>query len=175
MVEVRVRNFAPAAKREGALGAYPSFPARLRRPFPPVRQTHGRSARHPRTTTSSSLEQRHGPKLGGGEFSCMLVCLLCVRHVGELDAASRPSRRSRRRFHWIGHAVGWNFLGKRSIGAAQGGCDQYSGFQGRKQPMLNLIFVSHVSFLRRQRLLRSANARTCDPLGPCAPAMSIYL
>ena len=121
-----------------------------------------------------------GPKLGGGgEFSCMLVCLLCVRRVGELDAASRPSRRSRRRFHCVGHAVGWNCSAKRRIGTAvammREAVDQYSGGSSRQKSMLNLMLVCHLGFLPLQRLSRSPNARIRDPLGSCWLAMPIYL
>jgi hypothetical protein len=108
----RKGNFAHYARwREGALGATPLSDAP---PFCPQLKGAGGT---PRTAASSSLERRHGSKIWGrGEFSCMLVCLLCVRRVGELDATSRPSRRSRPRFHCIGHAVGWNCSAKHRIG-----------------------------------------------------------
>jgi hypothetical protein len=73
----------------------------------------------PQATTSSSLERRHmGPKLGGGEFSCMLVCLLRVCHVGETDVGltSQPTLTPAFSLHWAG---GWLEL----FGKAQ---DRYS-------------------------------------------------
>jgi hypothetical protein len=58
--------------------------------------------------------------------------------------------------------------------AVRGG-PQYSGGSSRKQPMLNLMLVCHLGFLRLQRLSRSPNARIRDPLGSCGSAMPIYL
>ena len=52
---------------------------------------------------------------------------------------------------------------------------QYSGGSSRKQPMLNLMLVCHLNFLRLQRLSRSSTALIRDPFGSCGSVMPIYL